>query len=283
MSPMRIIILVGALIAAGAAAFLVQNISKPTVTTETVTQTVTQVQEVQISEVEILVADRDLNIGEIISVEDLRWALWPEERVGDGYLQKAASPEAAEELAGSVVRFPVFANEPLDTRKIVAKGEQGLMAALLTPGMRAVSVEISTESASGGFILPNDRVDLILTHEVSVATQEMSIDRPVSTTVLTNVRVLAIDQTLRTSAEGGGSYVGNVATIEVTPREAELIALSSRMGSMSLALRPYSEMKDDDPRVSRTDMLEVGNPYDTESPNITVYRNGRATTGVGGN
>lgn len=282
MSPMRIIILIGALIAAGAAAFLVQNMSKPTVVTQTLTQTETKVEEVEVSKVEVLIADRDLAIGEIIQEGDLRWAYWPEENLAPGFLEKTAAPEAASDMAGSVVRFPIYSSEPLDKRKVVAKGEQGLMAALLTPGMRAVAVEISTESASGGFILPNDRVDLILTHEVEIASQEMSVERPVSTTVLTNVRVLAIDQALRTE-EGGGSYVGNVATVEVTPREAELIALSSRMGAISLSLRPYSEMKEGDPRVSRTDMLEVGNPYDTESPNITVYRNGRASVGIGGN
>lgn len=284
MSPMRIIVLIGSLIAAGAAAFLVQKIATPTTVTNTVTeqQVITQVAEVEVSEVQVLVARRDLSPGDLIREEDLEWAPWPEENLVEGFLTEDLNPEAIAETAGGVAKTPIFDREPINTRKIVAKGEQGLMAALLEPGMRAISVEISSESASGGFILPNDRVDLILTHEVEVVTADRMTDRPVSVSILQNVRVLAIDQVFRTGEEGGASYVGNVATLEVTPKEAELIALSQSLGTLSLSLRPYAETSDTLPRSPRTDMLEIGNPYDEGSKPVTIYRNGQPSDIGGG-
>lgn len=284
MSPMRIIVLIGSLIAAGAAAFLVQRIATPTTVTNTVTQqqTITQVAEVEVSKVQVLVARRDMKPGDTIREEDLEWAPWPEESLVEGFLNEETSPEAIKETAGSIARTPIFDREPINSRKIVAKGEQGVMAALLQPGMRAISVEISTESASGGFILPNDRVDLILTHDVEVITEDRMTERPVAVSILSNVRVLAIDQVFRTGEEGGASYVGNVATLEVTPKEAEMISLSQSLGTLSLSLRPYAESSDALPRNPRTEMLEMDNPYDDGAKSVIIYRNGKASTVGGG-
>ncbi len=284
MSPMRIIVLIGSLIAAGAAAFLVQRIATPTTVTNTVTeqQTITQVAEVEVSEVQVLISRRDMKPGDMIREEDLEWAPWPEENLVEGFISEETSPDAITETAGGIARTPIFDREPINTRKIVVKGEQGLMAALIQPGMRAISVEISTESASGGFILPNDRVDLILTHDVEVITQDRMTERPVSVSILTNVRVLAIDQVFRTGEEGSASYVGNVATLEATPKEAELISLSQSLGSLSLSLRPYSESSAILPRNPRTEMLEVGNPYDDDTKEVIIYRNGKASSVGGG-
>lgn len=284
MSPMRIIILVGALIAAGAAAFLVQRISAPTTVTNTVNQqqTVTEIAEVEVSEVHVLVARRDMKPGDTIKEEDLKWAAWPEENLVEGFLNEEMSPDAITDIAGSIAKTPIFDREPINTRKLVVKGEQGLMAALIEPGMRAISVEISTESASGGFILPNDRVDLILTYDVEIQMEDRSVERPVATPILNNVRVLAIDQVFRTGEEGGASYVGNVATMEVTPKEAELVSLSQRLGTLSLSLRPYSESSADLPRNPRTDILESGGSSASNADKVTIYRNGKVSNVGGG-
>ena len=279
MSPMRLIILIGAAAAAIAAAFLVRNISQPRTVTETVTQQQTVVQTKEVSETHVLVAAHDLVVGELVSPGDLEWAPWPEKNVVEGYKTEEADADAITELAGSVVRIPIYADEPILPQKLVMKGETGFMAALLSPGMRAISVEISTESASGGFILPDDRVDVILTYEAQVATAEAVLDRPVTKTILQNVRVLAIDQVFSQGESESPSQIGNTATLEVRPEEAELIAHAQRLGTISLSLRPWSDARDTGSRGARTDLLEGGGSPGT---GITIYRNGQASAGFGG-
>jgi pilus assembly protein CpaB len=153
------------------------------------------------------------------------------------------------------------------------------MAALLSPGMRAISVEISTESASGGFILPDDRVDVILTYQAQVAMADAVLDRPVTETILQNVRVLAIDQVFYQGESESASQIGNTATLEVKPDEAELIAHSQRLGTLSLSLRPWSDAGDTGSRGARTDLLKRRR-Y-ARAMAVTIYRNGRATPALG--
>ncbi len=279
MSPIRLIILIGAAVAAIAAAFLVRNLEQaPAPVIQTEQQTVIETQE--ISETKVLVARRDLETGDFVTVDDLEWADWPEKSIVLGYRTEADSPNAIEELAGSVVRVPIFENEPVLPRKLVKKGDTGTMAALIEPGMRAMSVEISTESASGGFILPNDRVDVILTHQVTLQSGGDMVERTATDTILQNVRVLAIDQIYLTEDEGGASQVGNTATLEVNSKEAELIALSQRKGAISLSLRPWSDVGESYDRGARTDMLENGG---NSNGGILIYRSGQASSaGLGG-
>ena len=279
MSPIRLIILIGAAVAAIAAAFLVRNLAQaPAPVIQTEQQTVIETQE--ISETKVLVARRDLETGDFVTVDDLEWADWPEKSIVLGYRTEADSPNAIEELAGSVVRVPIFENEPVLPRKLVKKGDTGTMAALIEPGMRAMSVEISTESASGGFILPNDRVDVILTHQVMLQSGGDMVERTATDTILQNVRVLAIDQIYLTEDEGGASQVGNTATLEVNSKEAELIALSQRKGAISLSLRPWSDVGESYDRAARTDMLENGG---NSNGGILIYRSGQASNaGLGG-
>lgn len=281
MSPMRLIILVGAAVAAIAAAFLVRGMSQPPpAVVQTVTEQQTVVETREVSSTKVLVARRDLEVGDLITVDDMEWTDWPEKNVVDGYRTEADYPDAIEDLAGSIVRVPMFDREPVLPRKLVLKGDTGTMAALLTPGMRAISVEISEESASGGFILPNDRVDVILTHEVQVQTQNAIVDRPATTTILQNVRVLAIDQVFRNDEEEGAVQIGSTATLEVNSKEAELIALSQRMGTISLSLRPWSDVSESESRGARTDLLEGGAG---NGNGVTIYRNGQsAGAGLGG-
>ncbi len=279
MSPMRLIILVGAAAAAIAAAFLVRGLTQPRTVTQTVTEQQTLVQTREVSETNVLVARRDLVVGELLSPDDFEWAPWPENNVVVGYQTEEDNADAISELSGSVVRIPIYAEEPILPQKLVKKGETGFMAALLTPGMRAISVEISTESASGGFILPDDRVDVILTYQAQVAMAEAVIERPVTETILKNVRVLAIDQVFYQGESEVASQIGNTATLEVKPEEAELIAHAQRLGTISLSLRPWADARDTGSRGARTDILQGGN---SPGNSVTIYRNGQASAGLGG-
>lgn len=279
MSPVRLIFLIGAAIAAIAAAFLVRNLVDAT-PSQPVQSTV--VETVEVSETKVLVAARDLMIGDVVTVDDLEWADWPEDNVVEGYLTEESSPEAIEEWAGTVVRIPMFELEPILTKKLVAKGDTGTMAALVKPGMRAISVEISTESASGGFILPNDYVDVIMTYQMTfVGPDGAPAEQTTSETILQNVRVLAIDQIHTKDSETEGPYqVGNTATLEVNNKEAELIALAERKGRLTLSLRPWSDVGDTFERDARVDLLETGG---SSNGGIKIYRSGKATSaGPGG-
>jgi pilus assembly protein CpaB len=282
MSPIRIIILILALAAAGGAAFLVMQLSQPQVVTETVLQEKLQIEEREVSEVQVLTVLRDFAIGETIKAEHLEWAPWPEANLVEGYYVQTAVPDSIETLTGAVVKAALYKGEPLLPQKVVIRGDQGLLASMMDPEMRAVSVEISAESASGGFIMPNDRVDLIFTYD-QVQDDTRGIQaRTVATTIVKNVRVLAIDQNFATNAEGETARLGSTATLEVSPQEAELLALSLRRGEVSLSLRPLDQMASGTDRSPRIELLEGDD--DAAGSGITIIRNGQPSpAGVGGN
>ncbi|MEM6411070.1 MAG: Flp pilus assembly protein CpaB [Pseudomonadota bacterium] len=272
MSPFRILIL---LIAAGAAmgvAFLVRSAtSAPAVATSTEVQVETVKEAVEVSEVEVLVAARDLRIGEVMTPEDLRWALWPEKELNPNFFVKDSSTDKIEDLSGMVVRQYIYEREPLVAQRIVERGDTSVLAALVSPGMRAVSMEISTETASGGFILPEDRVDVILTYETERFTREGVVEEIESVVIIENARVLAIDQGLRTDDETA-TLVGSTATLELSPDDAALIAYGEREGQMSLVLRSmFDAVQAGDTVVSRASEFAAGR----ETSSVTVFRNGR--------
>ena len=275
MSPIRLIILVGAAIAAIAAAFLVRNMAQAPAPQAPAPVVETQ----EISQTRVLVAKRNLQVGEMIVPEDMRWADWPESNVLNTYSTEAADPDAMEKLSGSIVRIPIYEKEPIMDTKLVMKGDTGTMAALLTPGMRAIAVEISVESATGGFILPNDHVDVILTYEVASGSSGGSSDdkMPITKTILQNVRVLAIDQVYTTDEFGGATQIGSTATLEVTGEEAELIAYSERRGLLSLSLRSWSDVGEGESRKARSDLLNSAGDTLMES-GVVVYKNGQPDT-----
>lgn len=281
MSPMRIIILLLALAAAGGAAFLVLQLRRPQILTQTVTKDKLLVEEREVSEVEVLTVTRDFAVGETIKAEDLKWSPWPQANVVDGYYVQTTVPASIETLTGAIVKAALYKGEPVLPQKVVIKGEQGLLASMMSPEMRAISVEISAESASGGFILPNDRVDLIVTYDQKGEPERGIRERTVATTIVSNVRVLAIDQNFQTTAEGETARLGSTATLEVTPAEAELVAMSMRMGELSLALRPLETSVSGTDRNPRTELLQGAGG---SGGGITIIRNGNATAaGVGGN
>lgn len=219
----------------------------------------------------VLVAARDLQPGQRLTEGDMAWKDWPVDEVNPAFITdgsvpldaaeaEAARPEgavasvtrAAANLAGggakadyvgSVVRDPILAGEPIVGRKIVRAGDSGYMAAYLEPGMRAMAIRVTVETAAGGFILPGDRVDVVLTRETNlsnVGAQEGDRSRFTSATVMRNIKVLAIDQSTR-AGEDAQAVVGATATLEVSPADTEALALAKSEGELSLVLRSYAD------------------------------------------
>lgn len=277
MSPMRLIILAIAAGAAIAAALLVRNLSASTGNDDPIVVE----KEVEVASAKVLVTNRDLVVGELVTPEDLQWADWPSGYMNLEFFTEELQPTAIEDVSGSVVRTPFYENEPILPQKIVQKGETGYMAALLKPGMRAMSVQISAESASGGFILPNDKVDVILTFNGEDAVTGEQIGSIL--TILENVRVLAIDQAFRTT-DTGQSVVGRVATLELSPEDAELITLADQKGNLTLALRSLGDaLASGDTVVSRRDDLLSPDAGGVNAGQVVIYRSGQPTISrVGG-
>jgi pilus assembly protein CpaB len=184
---------------------------------------------------EILVAKTALPAGTFIKPELLAWRPWPKEGIGDSYLVKGAFAE--KDLVGAVVRTPLHADEPITRSRVVHPGEQGFLAAVLEPGRRAVAIPVDATSGVAGFVFPGDFVDVLFTlkRTVSGDGEDAAEVRQFSQTLITDVRVLAIDQTLDNG--NAPAKVGRTATLQVTTRQAERLALAMSMGSLSLSLR----------------------------------------------
>lgn len=230
----RIAVLVVALGAAGAAAMLARSILPG----EQAEEDSGQVAEMKTDQV--LVAARDLALGSRVTASDLRWQDWPSNALSEHYITRADKPEALRGTIGMIARAPLLQGEPVNLAKLVRSDQGGFMSAILDPGKRAISIRISPETGAGGFILPNDRVDVILTQQQDQAGGVESGAGYRSETILTNVRVLAIDQTVA-EEDGRQVVVGKTATLELTPGQAELLALSERRGELSLALRSLAD------------------------------------------
>lgn len=223
-----------ALVAAGLAAFLARSL----VSDEKPQIVVPQVIEQPMAEV--LVAASDLALGQRVSKGDLVWQPWPEDAVTDSYVTQDVQPNAFDVFGGAIARSPILAGEPITSGKLVSFENAGFMSALISPGMRAVSTKISPETGAGGFILPNDRVDVIMTMHNSSNAEEDGGSGYRSETILRNVRVLAIDQTFK-EVEDEQVVVGKTATLEMLPEQAEGFALAAAQGEISLTLRSLAD------------------------------------------
>jgi pilus assembly protein CpaB len=190
--------------------------------------------------VDVLVAQRDIGIGQSIAAADMKWEAWPTASANPFYLRKADHPNAVEELAGSMTRVQIASGEPLREGKLIKSNGSGFMAAVLPGGMRAVSIEISPETGAGGFILPNDRVDVILSRRDKEAEKRTGIETVIGETLLTNVRALAIDQNVE-EKNGQRVVLGKTATLEVSSDQAETLAAGRIKGTLSLALRSLAD------------------------------------------
>jgi pilus assembly protein CpaB len=187
----------------------------------------------------VLVARSGLQRGQILKPDDLVWQVWPEGTIDKTYV--LLGTKTPESFAGWVARNPIGAGEPISESKIIAPGNRGYLAAVLRPGMRAVSVPVTVTTGISGFVFPGDTVDLLITYQVPTtaaaqsANQGGGFEHKAAETVLSDVRVIAIDQRLESKA--GEAVVAHTATLEVTPKESEIIALASEMGKLSLSLR----------------------------------------------
>jgi pilus assembly protein CpaB len=207
----------------------------------------------QIDTVEILVARNEIGMGQVVSANDIQWQIWPTAAASPSFLRKSDRPNAIEQLSGSIARTPLVAGEPVREAKLIKADGSGFMAAILPSGMRAISTDITPETGAGGFILPNDHVDVILSRRERDADKGGGGEAHTAETILTNVRVLAIDQTVE-EKNGQRVVVGKTATLELTPQQAEQLAVSRQLGTLTLALRSIIDARegtDGEPRDRR--------------------------------
>lgn len=243
----------------------------------------------------VLVARQAIGRGRVLSAADLQWVPWPDSDIKQSYVLQGQ--RRIPEFYGYVARRPIAAGAPISSDSIANPGKQGALAAVLTPGMRAVSVDIREETAASGLVMPGDDVDLLLALPVPVldhGEEEASSSRYAVQTVLSNVRVLAIDQEF--SGHDGRAMIGRTATLEVTPKEAEIVTLAGTMaeatGNLRLALRslvpaaraspaPGSPEKRERNFLLESDisklMPERTNPAALPPP-LTIVRRGQAST-----
>ena len=256
----RIIVLVIALSAGGIAAYLVSGSDNKPAPAEPVAQMQT---------VDVLVAKSDIGLGQTVTPEDMLWQTWPAATASNTFIRRNERPDATTQIAGSIARSPFIAGEPIREPKLVKANGFGFMAAILPTGMRAISTEISPETGAGGFILPNDRVDVILTKREKNADRPGAPDVVNSEVVLPNVRVLAIDQAPK-EKDGQNTVIGKTVTLELRPEQAETLARARQVGTLSLALR------------SIADINMVENKPDADAPkrgeSVNVVRYGIASS-----
>jgi pilus assembly protein CpaB len=233
MNRARIIVLTIAIGAGGIAAYLASGSdSKPTGPAEPAAQLQT---------VDVLVAKADINLGQTVTPNEMIWQSWPAATASNAFIRRSDRPEAFKEITGSIARSPFIAGEPIREPKLIKSNGSGFMAAILPQGMRAISTEISPETGAGGFILPNDRVDVILIRREKNPDPKASGDLVIPEVILTNIRVLAIDQAPK-EKDGQNTVVGKTVTLELKPEQAPLLAAARQAGTLSLALRSIADV-----------------------------------------
>lgn len=239
MSASRIILVLVALLAGGLAAYIATQSSAPQVVVQEVAAPPAAPAE------QVLVAKEPIGVGQRLTDKDIEWQNWPEP-VPAGFVSKAASPDALTQMADAVARFEFFPGEPILEQKLVRSG-QGYLSAVLEKGMRGVSVQVNANAASGGFIFPNDRVDVVLSRGSAQGAM-------VSQTILSNVKVLAIGRRLGETGKTGkpsdpedpGADVfqdSTIATLELDPSRGEMLINASKTGSLSLVLRSIADFE----------------------------------------
>jgi pilus assembly protein CpaB len=227
----RIVVLTIALAAGGVAAYLASGSdSKPPAPTEPAAQLQT---------VDVLVAKSDIGLGQTLTANDMIWQSWPSTTTSSTFIRRNDRPDATNQIAGSIARAPFIAGEPIREAKLVKADGSGFMAAILPTGYRAVSTEISPETGAGGFILPNDRVDVLLTRREKNPNPVLP-EIVVAQIVLANIRVLAIDQAPK-EKEGANNVVGRTVTLELKPEQTATLAASRQAGTLSLSLRSIAD------------------------------------------
>jgi pilus assembly protein CpaB len=232
MNTARIVVLAVALGAGGVAAYLASGSDNKPAPTAPVAQLQT---------VDVLVAKSDIGLGQTVMPDDMQWQTWPAATASSSLVRRNDRPDATTQIAGSIAREPFIAGEPIREQKLVKANGSGFMAAILPSGMRAISTEISPETGAGGFILPNDRVDVILSKHEKNLERSGAPDVINSEIILANVRVLAIDQAPK-EKDGQNTVVGKTVTLELKPEQAETLARARQTGTLALALRSIADL-----------------------------------------
>ncbi|KQW19055.1 Flp pilus assembly protein CpaB [Afipia sp. Root123D2] len=234
MNTARIVVLAIAVCAGGVAAYLASS-SEPK-------QAALPAAAPQMETTDVLVAKSDIALGQIVKPEDMQWQAWPAATASSSFIRRKDRADAVTQLTGSIARSPLLAGEPVRDTKLVKGNGSGFMAAILPTGMRAISTEISPETGAGGFILPNDRVDVLLSRRQKNPDSNggSGQDTVSSETILSDIRVLAIDQTVA-EKDGQKVVVGKTATLELKPKQAENLARARQSGTLSLALRSLAD------------------------------------------
>ena len=260
MNTARIVVLTIAVGAGGVAAYLASGSdSKPP------PEPVAQLQTV-----DVLVAKSDIGLGQTVTPNDMQWQSWPTAAASNTFIRRSERPDATTQIAGSIARSPFIAGEPIREAKLVRADGSGFMAAILPTGMRAVSTEISPETGAGGFILPNDRVDVILSRREKNPDPTNSSDIVVSEIILTNIRVLAIDQAPK-EKDGQSSVVGKTVTLELKAEQTPTLAAARQAGTLSLALRSIADL-------NQVDIVSDDRARQRGSINVVRYGIGNPTT-----
>lgn len=230
MAPSRVIILGVAVATAVGAGYVARNMATPP-PPEIIVADAPREPAVRLTEV--LVLDGDVAMGAVVG-DHLSWQSWPSKGVSDAFITRDGDPNALEELKGAIARVPMYAGEPLRRSKLIGEG-QSFMSSILPPGKRAVATQIAADTSAGGFILPNDYVDVIMTRR---SANQTGAEGFVTETILKNIRVLAIDQAIQEDEEGRRVRVGDTATLELTPQQAEIITVAQQMADrLALSLR----------------------------------------------
>ena len=232
----------------------------------------------------VLVARGAIARGQILKPQDFSWQVWPEGGIDKNYIQ--AGTRSAEAFTGWVARDPFAPGEPISEAKIVAPGSRGFLAAALAPGMRAVSVPVTATSGISGFVFPGDQVDILITHRV---TGHGETEHEASETVLHDVRVIAVDQKLE--SKNGEPLIAHTATLEVTPKQSEVIAVATEIGKLSLSLRSLAANPAEGPSARPSDNAQGTFTLDSEvsqllpkpgasgGDGVTVLRGGAGKAG----
>jgi pilus assembly protein CpaB len=237
MNRSRTIILAIAIVAGGIAAYLASGSDNRPAPAPHVAQ---------IPTADVLVAKNDIALGQTVTPDMLQWQTWTETTASNSFIRRKDRPNAVTELTGSIVRTPFIAGEPIREQKLVKANGSGFMAAILPSGMRAVSTEISPETGAGGFILPNDRVDVVLSKHEKLQ------------------GVLAIDQAPK-EKEGQNAVLGKTVTLELTPTEVETLAKARLSGTLSLALRSIADG-------NKTKVAQADTTHRDDDRQVTVFR-----------
>jgi pilus assembly protein CpaB len=232
MNTARIVVLTIAVGAGGVAAYLASGSDSKPPPAEPVAQLQT---------VDVLVAKSDIGLGQTVTPNDMQWQTWPAATASNTFIRRNERPDATTQIAGSIARAPFIAGEPIREAKLVKADGSGFMAAILPTGSRAVSTEISAETGAGGFILPNDRVDVLLTRREKNPNPAAGQDIVISEIILANIRVLAIDQAPK-EKDGQNSVVGRTVTLELKPDQTATLAAARQAGTLSLALRSIADL-----------------------------------------